>query len=546
MPSYGSILGIDLRDTAVKLVELENKKDKTLLKAWGLAEIPYALIDKHPQKEEAQAEALIKLIQGHKIRARDAVVVATGSDLSVKLFTLSKVSKDEAENVIRWKFAEEISFPIEEAIVDFYALPFENEFSEKVDYVAACMHNRLYHEIEYVTRRAGLRLAAITILPDCLVKLFEDEINKEKSAILSLLYMGRRAANISILKEGKLEFNRELIIGGENITLAMSGVLVSPEGRVEVTPEDAEKIKFEHGVPIDIETYPKLPQIPVSQLMAMVRPALERVKDEVMRTFEFYKGQTGEAAINKIIFTGGVSLTKNLPEYLSTTLGSKVVVPFSTAGYQISDRLINRERLESILPRFSGAIGAGLIGGEKINLMPEEIKHHWRILLHRFLKPQHLISTFLGFLIFIYLALWLQSFSLGTELSRINRRIEEIKPRIAVLDVIQKTAQEEQKREVLIKSYGEKRSKVPENFDDLCRLIPQSVVINQLNFTPAELHLWGTAFERGDTAENILSQFVLALSASPRFGDVKLLQAQRNSDYENEAFNFEIIAKIKI
>lgn len=545
MPSYGSILGIDIRDTAVKLVELEKKQDKTLLKAWGLAEIPYDLVDKHPQKEEAQAAALTKLIQSHRISAREAVVVATGSEVSVKLFTLAKVSKDEAENVIRWKFAEEIGFPIEEAIVDFYPLPFQDDFSEKIDYVAACMPKKLYQEIEYVTRRAGIRLLAITILPDCLIKLYEEEIKKEKNAILSLLYMGRRAANISVLKNGKLEFNRELIVGGESITLAMAGVMVSEEGRVEITPEEAERIKIEHGVPIDVETYPKLPQIPISQLMAMVRPALERIQDEVMRTFEFYKGQTGEGSIDKIFLTGGVSLTKNLPEYLATTMGAKVEVPFKTGAYQISDRLKNKEILEHVLPRFSGAIGAALTAGERINLMPEEIKHHWRILVQRYSKPQYLVSAFLGLLIFVYLVLWLQTFSLEQDLNRINRRIEEIKPRIAVLDVIQKTAQEEQKRELLLKSLGEKRSKVPENFDELSRFIPQSVTINQLNFTPMELHLWGTVFKKGDTAENILSQFVLALSASPRFDDVKLLQAQKNTNFEEEAFDFEILAKIK-
>ena len=545
MRSYGSILGIDLRDTSVKLVEIEKKKDEALLKAWGMAEIPSALINKHPQKEEAQAEAILKIIQEYKIKASEAVVVVTGGDISVKLFTLSKVSKDEAANVIRWKFAEEVSFPMEEAIVDFYALPHQNEFSEKIDYIAACIPKRLYQEIAYVMRSAGLKLRAITILPDCLIKLFEVEIRNEKEAILSLLYMGKRAANISILKGGRLEFNRELNIGGDSIVQAMTGVIVSSEGRIDITADDAEKIKLEHGVPIDAETFPKLPQIPVSQLVAMVRPALERIQDEVIRTFEFYKGQTGEAAIDKLFFTGGSALTKNLPEYLVTTLGAKVVVPLKTAAYQISDRLKNKERLEKILPRFSGAIGAALTNREKINLMPEEIKYQWRIRLRRFLKPKYLVLSFLGLLIFIYLLLWLRAFSLERELNLINRRIEEMKPRIAVLDVIQKTAQEEQKRELLLKSYGEKRSRVPENFDELNRLIPRSVTINQLVFTPTELHLWGTAFKRGDTAENILSGFILALSDSPRYEDVKLLQAQKNSDYEEEAFNFEILAKIK-
>ncbi len=545
MPSSRSILGIDLRVTSVKVVEIEKDKDRTILKNWGLTEIPYSLIDKHPQKEDAQAEALRKLVQTRKIKTREAAVVVGGGDVHVKVYSLPETSKIEAAELIKWKIAEEIPFPVEEALIDFYPLPKGEGSNEKLDYVSACINKKLYREIAYIIRKAGLKLKAITVIPDVLGKLFESGVLKEKGKTLSLIYMGKRTTNISILKNGRLEFNRELNIGGENITLAMSGVLVSPEGRVEINPEEAEKIKVEHGVPVTVERYPKLAEIPITQLQAMVRPALERIQDEVMRTFEYYKGQTGEAAIDKIILTGGSSMTLNLVDFLSEALGIPVVTLDAMLGREYDESLTDRPALEKVLPRLSAAIGAALVGEEKINLMPEEVKYYWKLIAQKVLKPQYLILAFVAILLVTYFSCWLYASSLKGKLDGIEKKLEEYKPQIAILEAIEKSAKEEEKRKLTLMTYEQKTTKMPVVFEEISRIIPRSIFINVLYLTPEDLKMWGTVFEREDTAENILSRFILALSDSPYFGEVRLLQAVKNTDYEKDAFNFEIIAQLK-
>jgi type IV pilus assembly protein PilM len=546
MPSSGSILGIDLRVTSVKVVEIEKGKERTVLKNWGMTEVPYSLVDKHPQKEDAQAQALRKLVQTRKIKTREASVVVGGGDVYVKIFTLSEMAGAETAEAIKWKFAEEIPFPVEEALIDFYSLPKREPLAETRDYVAACINLKTFREIEYIIRRAGLRLVSISVMSDSLEKAFQSRVLEEKNKIVSLIYMGKRTTNISIFKDGNLEFNRELNIGGENITLAMSGVLVSAEGRVEISPDEAEKIKVEHGIPVEVEKYPKLEEIPITQLQAMVRPALERVQDEIMRTFEYYKGQTGEAAIHKIYLTGGSAMTINLVDFLSEGLGTPVLVLDAMEGRVYSEKLPDKPALEKVLSRLSAAIGAALLAGEKINLMPEEVKHHFRVLVQKYSRPQYLVPAFVVALLLFYGVFWFQAYSLNQELNSIQKKLEQYKPRIASLNVLEKTAIAEEKKRLEFMAGREKGTKMPLVFEEISRLIPRSVFINSLNLTPSELHMWGTAFEIGDTAENILSRFVLALSASEFFGDVKLIQAVKNYEYLQDAFNFEIVAKMTI
>jgi type IV pilus assembly protein PilM len=546
MPKIRSILGIDLRVTSVKVVEIEASKGRPLIANWGTTEIPYTLVDKHPEREDAQAEALRRLVQIRKIKTKEAAVVVGGEDVFVKIYSLSEVSKAEATEAIKWKLAEELPFPIEEAIFDFYPLVDEKSSEGKKNYLAACMNQKIYRDIVYVLSKAGLKLAAITIMPDVLSKVFESEVLPEEDKVISLIYMGKRTTNISILKANRLLFNRELNIGGENITLAMSGVMVSTEGRVEVSPEEAEKIKVEHGVPIDATEYPKVANIPISQLQAMVRPALERVLDEIMRTFEYFKGQTGEAEIEKIILTGGSSRTVNLVKFLSEGLGIRVLTPSPVREGDYEENLLEKAALEQLSPRLSAAIGAALVADKRINLIPDEVKHRWEIMAKKVLKPQYMALAFAGLLCLIYGMAWIQTMILENVISSTEMKLKEYRPRIKTLGVIEQTAKEQEKRKIALRLHEEGRTKIPDVFKEMSGIVPKGVIIRSMALAAKSLRVKGTAFAVGDTAENILSQFVLSLSGSEYFINVKLIEAVKNDNYVQKAFDFEITANIKI
>jgi len=526
MPGAKSILGIDLRVASVKVVEVEKE---AVVKS-AMTEIPIEILHNHPQVEDAKGEALRGLIQTHNIKAREAVVVVGGSDTLIKLFTLSALPPHEVAEAIKWKFAEEMPFPVEDALIDFYPLPHTSASSEKIDYIAACINRKLFLETKYVLNKAGIKLIGITPVPEALHKLFHQETDDSGSKISSIIYMGNRTTNISIYRHGNFEFNRELNIGGENITQAMTGVLVSAEGKVEITAERAEKIKVEYGLPINLDNYPQIEGLPLGQLQAMVRPALEKIQSEIIRTFEYYKSQTGEAAVGKLVFTGGGSQTKNLKEFLAEGLGIPVISP--ELPFQLDLRL-------------AGALGAALVGIQGLNLMPEEEKYPVKNIMRKLMEPQLLVPIFVGALAFIYLIFWLRGFALENKLDSINRKLEESKPRLAQLQAIEQKSQQDMQREATLKAYEGKRLVFPKVFENISRLIPESAYIDSMNLTPTSLRLSGTVFKRGDAAENILSYFVLALSATSLFDDVQLVQAVKNNDYSAEAFKFEIIALIK-
>jgi Tfp pilus assembly protein PilN len=198
------------------------------------------------------------------------------------------------------------------------------------------------------------------------------------------------------------------------------------------------------------------------------------------------------------------------------------------------------------MSRLSAAVGAALLDGQKINLIPEEVKYRYRILLQKISKPQYMLPAFLAILLLIYSGFWLYAYTLKSELDSIEKKLQEYKPHLETLEAMEKAIQAEKRKQMAFTTYRTRGTKMPKIFEELSSLIPQSVFINVLNLTPNELHMWGTVFGKGDTAENILSKFVLALSASEHIQDVELIQAVKNYDYVQGAFNFEIVAKLKL
>ncbi|MFA6431767.1 MAG: pilus assembly protein PilM, partial [Candidatus Margulisiibacteriota bacterium] len=379
-------------------------------------------------------------------------------------------------------------------------------------------------------KNAGLTIAGISVLPDVFKEVFAGEM-QEKKDITSIICMGKRTTNISFFSGGEFEFNRELQIGGENISQAMVGIFVADDGsKIELTLEDAEKMKIESGVPLSEENYSNPAKIPFIQLQAMVRPALEKIQAEVSRTFEYYKGQSGEASINKIILTGGGALTPNLKEFLSEALGIPVISP---------------KPIPDLDPRLIAAFGAATSGLGRINLLPDDVKYHWKTLTSRILKPYIVFPAVAAVLLIIYSLLSLYSVHLKNQSDFNTQKLNEYAPLLANFDVFQKAVQEEENRKKMLKAYGKTQKELPIILAEVSRLVPANIKIDMLTLSLKNIFLKGTAFEKGGAAENILAQFALSLSFSPILYEVRLNQAGKNENYKTAAIDFEITAKIK-
>lgn len=541
-----TILGIDLRVTSVKVVEIKRASKGFILNNWGMDEIPFELLDKHPDKESAQAKIIQRILAVNRIQTREAVILVGGPDVLVRQMSLPALSHGESREAIKWKMKDEIAYPLEEAVVDFIPLGKSAAGKAEIEYLSAAAHKETIRRVLEVGKMSGLSIRSIIPVPFAIKEIFGKEI---ATGITCLVYMGRRTTNISFFREGLLQLNREVPIGGEDITKAMTSVLVSEEGRLELKYDEAEKIKREYGIPVDLASYPKLGDIPISHLAAVVRPALEKIEDELLRTIEYYRGIAGDIKIEKVILTGGSSRTPHLLEFLSTGLGINFVTLDPLQDMIIDTRIREKGALTLAAPQMAGALGAALsyFTPRNINLLPEEIRDRWKLFFKRHANPLELSILFLILMALCYGLVFAQGYFMRSQINSTKKAIEELRPKLTRLEELEKAVREEEGRMGIFKSIELNRVQLDAVMEDLSLNLPPSVLLTNLNFIEVSrsANISGVVFARGDTAENILSRFVLDLSRAPSFEKIELKQANRVEGYLMEAFTFEITAQVK-
>lgn len=542
-----TVLGIDLRVCSVKVVELRKDPCGYSLLGFGMEEIPYELLDKHPDKEIAQINAIKKIISDKNFKSTQAFVVISGNDVLVKRLSMSSLSSEEIHQAIKWKIKDEFPFPIEEAVVEFQKIQ-NTADQKKSDFVVAATHKSSVDRIVDVVTSAGLKIKGIIPLSFGLLELYREKISNE--GVSCVIYIGKRTTNMTFFRNGQICFNREMFIGGEDITKAMTSAFVSGQGRIELNYEEAEKIKQEQGIPMERGLEQKIGKIDVQQLYALVRPALEKVEKEISRTIEYFKNQEGDSSIEKVVLTGGSSRTPHFAEFLSEGLGVKVEVidPIEKINLDIAF-IPDRDFYQKAASQLSGAIGASLYFDvlKGIDLTPDEYKNKLKNTLKKHLNSREafialalLLSLYYGFMMFI-------DYSVSRNLDERKIKLNSIKPKLTRLEELEKAMREEEGRRGVFKRIELSKIKIPDILEGISKSIPDQVMVESLEFNEIlkEVKIKGVAFERGGPAEKYLSKFMLDLSKEKNFEKVELVEAVKASGYTYDAFNFEILCKAR-
>jgi type IV pilus assembly protein PilM len=169
----------------------------------------------------------------------------------------------------------------------------------------------------------------------------------EKGEVLAVISIGARTTNVNILKNGILRFTRPIPIAGNNITSVIQNVF-------KESFAEAERTKIEEGIlGLDGEEGDQ-------EFTEVVQTTIEELAGEIRRSFDYFKAQTREPLIHRVILTGGTSKLRNLDVFLTNEFGIDVELADPLHGIEVA--VPNQEVLEDYLQDFTVAIGLALRG----------------------------------------------------------------------------------------------------------------------------------------------------------------------------------------
>jgi len=352
--------GIDLGQCALKAIRLQATDN-------GVQAVDYVYIE-HPKilsqpevDRNALVDAAMKKFLGQHEMARETIVVGVPGQHTLARFSkLPPVDKKKIPDIVKYEAHQQIPFDMDEVIWDYQT--FSGGEGDTEVGIFAMRRELLRNHLHFVAD-FGLEPAAVQSGPLALYNALRHDglIGADPVAILDI---GTQNADLIVAEGGSL-WTRNIPIGGNNFTEALSKTFKVSFRKAENLKRDAAKSKY------------------ARQIFQAMRPVFADLVAEVQRSIGFFTSSRRGVKLNKLIAMGAAFKLPGLQKFLQQNLGMDVVRPSSFGKLGLTD-LPNAPQLVDNLMSFGVAYGLALqgLGQGQItsNLLPPEIAKQviWR------------------------------------------------------------------------------------------------------------------------------------------------------------------------
>jgi len=339
------IIGLDIGASSIKIVQLEQSKKGTELKAFGMLPLaPEVIVDGAIMDAEVVVDTIQKAYKQFKAKGKYAVISVSGHSVIVKKIVVADMSREELESAIETEAQQYIPFDIEDVNVDFQILETDEaaEEGEMAILLVAVKKEKVDEHIGLV-REAKLDPIVVDVDAFAVENAFELNYEVDPDLVVGLVDIGAGTMNINILQGGVSSFVRDISIGGDHYTEAI-------QKEFNVNFDVAERLKRGQLVEGIVQ----------EDVLAIVNSVSDDIAVEIQRSFDFFRASTMDVAIDKLYLSGGCSLFGGIDRFFEEKLGVEVEILNPFRNIKINSRKFDVDYIESIAPQVAVAVGLAL------------------------------------------------------------------------------------------------------------------------------------------------------------------------------------------
>ena len=255
---------------------------------------------------------------------RHVLAVAESTRIRSAVFDIPPLPLDDTANALALKALKLIGASTERWHVS--AVPLADGAGGARPYLVAALPQDALEELAHVWHAAGTCPRWVT-LPALLYQNLmalqvpaasDNPEDPSDAAVWVAVEIRRDATTVYVYCNGRLEYSRHFQIGGDAMTAALTDVVATPAGFVELTTEEAERLKRAVGFPEHVAEAPAddTGRLSVEQIRMMLEPKLKALVFELRNSIRFYQQKSGRRRIQRLVLTGGGSLLKGLDAYV--------------------------------------------------------------------------------------------------------------------------------------------------------------------------------------------------------------------------------------
>ncbi|HTL19016.1 MAG TPA: pilus assembly protein PilM, partial [Patescibacteria group bacterium] len=313
MLSSKSFLAVDFGAANLKVAEFEiTDEGGLLLKQYGLW--PLGLdATQEGARDGATQKALQQLLAEKAYGSRNINICAPGFHTFSKFVKLPPVDTSKVTQIIQYEAQQNVPFPLEEVVWDYQILGAAASGELEVFLVAikADIVENLFRSAE----AAGLRLQLVDVSPAALCNAFRYNYNDLEGCTM-LLDIGAKTSNLLFFDKGNI-YSRGINIGANAITADFA-----KEARLGVA--EAERLKIEEGFVSLGGAYEEPDNPNQAAISKIARQVMTRLHIQVNQTIQFYRGQQGGAAPQRLFLSGGAAIMPYTAQFFSEKLNLPV------------------------------------------------------------------------------------------------------------------------------------------------------------------------------------------------------------------------------
>ena len=513
MSKHEDVLGIDIGVSSIKIAWVHKAAAGAEVKASAVKQVTRSetgnFIDSNTDFVAGIIKSYVKEIN---FPGKKAYLCISGPNIFVRRISLVSMPKDELQQAVKWAVRDQVSADLEKTIIDYQVLgeAKDSKGTVLINILAAIAGKRFVFECVDVIAKAGLNLSGISLFAFSL-----SDISK-KNPIMAVLDIGAFKSEFILFNDSLPQFSRVLPGSGNEFTKTMTGALVSDKGKLELTYDEAEKLKIEVGIPDEGAPVVKQ-EISNAQFISMFRPVVEKLENDLRRSMEYCRAQLKLYVPKKIYVTGGGSLLKNLDKILEKDIGMEIAY--------FKDK-------ESVI--FDAAIAVAVDAARPIDLIPAEVRDaRTRKLQRAYLRMVSVISFSVLFLAYLFMSM---------QVNGIQRQIKIANANYNAIQEVTVLKDKIDKRRFLLQQLGIGQHKVSSLLKALSKSTPAVIELDLFaKNSDSSISIKGTV--AGIRPEVTLADFTKVMQETKVFDNIKIISLQKNTS-QTAMSNFTIYCEV--
>jgi type IV pilus assembly protein PilM len=339
-----NVVGLDIGSSAVKLIELKEKKGGTFeLVKMGLERLsPEAIVDGSIMDSSLVVETISRLNSEKAIKNSNYATSLSGHSVIIKKISLPAMSPEELAESIQWEAEQYIPFDINDVNLDYVPLNTSGT-GDNIDVILVAVKKEKINDYTSVISQTGKVPVLVDVDAFALQNAYEMNYSVSEGKVLALVNVGASVTNVNVLSGSTSMFWRDITFGGNQYTDAI-------QREMSLSFEQAEDLK--KGQAVGDRT--------VQQVIPILNSVSEDFAGELRKTLDFFTATSGADRVDEIVLSGGGSGVLNLDATLRDKFGIPVTIMDPFKKVTVDEKEFNPELLADLGPSMAIAVGLAM------------------------------------------------------------------------------------------------------------------------------------------------------------------------------------------